>query len=266
MQAVALQYDIQWEDKAASQAEMDRLLAQSPPQPGSLVVTPELGDVGFSRALDVIIDPTSQAWAVATARRYSCYLLHGWAEWAPDGTRGLNTMGLVNPEGVLLGQYEKVFPFRYSREHEAFDSGQCLHLFDNVGGMTVCPLLCYDLRFPELFRLARLAGAEVFAIGANWPEARIHHFRSLAIARAIENQAWVVAVNRTGTDPHLCYCGRSLIIDPRGDVVADAGASPGVIQAELDPMLARSWRESFPCHDDIRPELLGRIDIVRHAC
>src|SRR5690606_2545669 len=94
--------------------------------------------------------------------------------------------------------------------------------------------ICYDLRFPELWRLGALAGAEVFTIGASWPDARQHHWRSLLIARAIENQAYVVAVNRVGRDPHLGYAGGSMIVSPMGEVLAEADAAPQVIQAELD--------------------------------
>lgn len=125
----------------------------------------------------------------------------------------------------------------------------------------MCPLICYDLRFPELWRLGAVEEADVFTIGASWPAARQQHWRALLIARAIENQAYVVAVNRIGDDPHIKYAGGSLIISPTGEVLAEAPAGnvPIVLQAELDPAALRAWREKFPALADIHRELLGSI-------
>ena len=129
------------------------------------------------------------------------------------------------------------------------------------GGAAVCPLVCYDLRFPELWRVAALAGAEVFTIGASWPEARQAHWRALLIARAIENQAYVVGVNRVGRDPSHQYRGGSMIVAPGGEIIAEAGREPTVVDAELDPEALRRWREEFPALQDVRPELIGSIKL-----
>jgi omega-amidase len=104
--------------------------------------------------------------------------------------------------GKLLAEYAKVHPFTFGREPEAFEGGDGVVTYA-WGGLTVCPAVCYDLRFPELFRHGLMRGAEVFCLGANWPDARQAHWRALAMARAIENQAFVLAVNRVGRDPHL---------------------------------------------------------------
>ena len=263
MHVRGLEFDIAWEDKPESQSRMDELLAGSPPPPGSLILTPELGDVGFSRNLNNIIDGQSLEWAAATARKYSCWVQHGWAEWADDGTRGLNTTGILDPDGELMGRYHKTFPFAFAREHEAYDSGNTIHLFD-LEGTIVCPFICYDLRFPELWRLATRAGAELFTIGASWPAARTHHWQALAMARAIENQAFVVAINRTGEDPFVPYAGGSMIVSPMGDILASGDDSSRMLSAEVDPEVARAWRGDFPCLDDIKPDLLGSISIIRH--
>ena len=263
MHVTGLQFDIAWENKPESQSRMDELLAASPPPAGSLIVTPELGDVGFSRNVNNIIDDLSMTWAAATARKYSCWVQHGWAEWASDGTRALNTAGITNPDGDLMGRYHKTFPFAFAREHEAYDSGDAIHLFD-LEGTVVCPFICYDLRFPELWRLATRAGAEVLTIGASWPSARTHHWQTLALARAIENQAFVVAINRTGEDPFVPYAGGSLIVSPHGETLASGEDSTQILSAEADPEVARAWRGDFPCLDDMKPELLGTMKVIRH--
>jgi predicted amidohydrolase len=118
--------------------------------------------------------------------------------------------------------------------------------------LKVCPAICYDLRFPELFRRGLLMGAEVFAIGSNWPANREFHRRALSIARAIENQAFVLSVNRTGRDPGLEYPGGTLAISPRGEVLGELGSEEGVMSVEIDPGDVRRWRSVFPAWRDHR--------------
>lgn len=118
--------------------------------------------------------------------------------------------------------------------------------------LMVCPAICYDLRFPELFRAGLALGAQAYALGANWPAERAHHWRALIIARAIENQAFVFAVNRVGCDPALEYAGGSLIVSPMGDVLAEGDDTVRVISAEISPGEVHAWREKFPAWRDGR--------------
>lgn len=259
MHVSILQYDITWEDKDASQSTMDAMLEASPPAEGGLLLLPELGDVGFSFRVDRISDERSLEWARSTAIQYRCWVQHGYAEQGDDG-RGLNTAAIIAPDGSLQGRYYKVFPFSHGGESRYYAGGSQL-LVTNVGGLRCCPLICYDLRFPELWRLGRRAGAEVFTIGASWPAKRQSHWRSLLVARAIENQAWVLACNRTGSDPHLAYAGGSMIISPEGEVVAEAGDESTVLQAGIDHDAVHSWRDAFRCHDDLRDGFLGEIEV-----
>jgi predicted amidohydrolase len=162
---------------------------------------------------------------------------------------------VISPRGDLLLEYAKVHPFSFGREPERFEGGSevATYLWES-GGQTlrVAPAICYDLRFPELFRLGLLKGAEAFAIGANWPDARQHHWRSLVIARAIENQAFVLAVNRTGRDPNLNYVGGSIAVGPRGDILGELGPEEAVLSVEVNPREVLAWREKFPAWRDIK--------------
>jgi predicted amidohydrolase len=115
----------------------------------------------------------------------------------------------------------------------------------------VAPFVCYDLRFPEVFRSAVRKGAQVMAVIANWPAKRVEHWVTLLKARAIENQAYVIGVNRVGTDPKLTYPGRSLIVDPHGNVLADGGDKEAVIRAEIDAGVVDAWRRDFPALRDM---------------
>lgn len=268
MKFAAVQFDIVWEDKAANHAIIERTLAEAQPriEPGTFVLLPELGDTGFSLDLDRIVDDRTLVWATGLARRMQVYLQPGFARRmtsnAGDPPPGRNCAAIIAPDGLILGEYQKVHPFSYGKESQFYAGGD--HLLIKTCGdprdfAEVCPLICYDLRFPELWRLAALAGAEVFTIGASWPAARQHHWRALCIARAIENQAYVVAVNRCGRDPHLEYAGGSLIVSPKGEIVAEAQNLPMVVQADLDFPALRGWRAEFPARRDIHRDLLGSI-------
>lgn len=262
MHFAAMQYDIAWEDKPANHRLIEAMLDQARLPAGMFVVLPELGDTGFSLSLD-LVDDQSLAWGRECARRRRLWLQIGFARRGAEG-RGRNCAAIISPGGELVGEYQKVHPFSYGRESEHFRGGDHL-LIAECDGVTICPLICYDLRFPELWRLAARAGAEVFTIGANWPATRQHHWTSLIVARAIENQAWVVAANRTGRDPHLEYRGGSLIVAPTGETCEQGGEAAALLRCDADAAAARTWREKFPALRDMHDDLLGSLPIVRVA-
>jgi predicted amidohydrolase len=259
MKVAAIQFDIAWEDKRANHATVERLLDEARIGPGTYVLLPELTDTGFSFDLDRIVDDRSGPWAAGLARRLGIWLQPGFAERGPDGL-GRNCAAIIDPRGAILGIYSKVHPFTYSREPEYYAGGDTV-VVRACAGAAVCPLICYDLRFPELWRVAAAAGAEVFTIGASWPDARQAHWRALLMARAIENQAYVLGVNRVGRDPSHTYAGGSMIIGPGGDILAEAGPEQAVLTADLDLEALRRWREEFPALRDVRPELLGSMKL-----
>lgn len=259
MQVAAVQYDIAWEDKATNHAIIERMLREAEVEPGTFVLLPELGDTGFSFNLDRIVDDVTLEWGRSLARRLGIWLQPGFARRGPEG-RGRNCAAIISPRGEVLAIYEKVHPFSYGKESQHYSGGQVLVVRD-CGEARVCPLICYDLRFPEVWRVAARHGAEVFTIGASWPDARQAHWRALLIARAIENQAFVVGLNRVGSDPHLTYAGGSIIISPHGQVLAEAGREPAVLRATLKLEMLRDWRKAFPALADARAELLGSFPV-----
>lgn len=259
MRVAAVQYDIVWENKPANHRIVETMLDEAGIAEGAYVVLPELGDTGFSFDLDAIVDDASLEWARELARSRRIWLQPGFAVRGDDGL-GRNRAAIISPAGEVHGIYEKVHPFSFGRESEYYAGGGHI-LVRDCDEVAVCPVICYDLRFPELWRAGVLAGAELFTIGASWPNARQHHWRALAIARAIENQAYVVAVNRVGRDPHLAYDGGSIIVSPLGDVLAEADDAPAVLQVDLDLAALRAWRTKFPALRDIKRELLGSMDV-----
>lgn len=225
--------------------------------PGDLVVLPEMFDTGFSFNLDRTEDREGRTLGFLgeLAERLGATVHGSRTVVGPDG-KGRNCATVMGPEGRLLLEYQKVHPFSYGKESEHFTGGDRVETYvwkGSDGARTVVgPSVCYDLRFPELYRLQALMGAEVLALGANWPAPRKVHRRALAVARAIENQAYVICVNRAGRDPFLTYEGGSVVVDPKGAVVAEAGEEETVLSVDLDLAGLRAWRAEFPALRDVR--------------
>jgi omega-amidase len=254
MTVLGLQFDITWEIKAANFATVRRLLAHAVPQKNSLVVLPEMFATGFSmnvaQVAETYGDETEQFLA-ATVKEFGIYLVAGAPMRGRDG-RPRNKALVFSPDGKLLAFYAKMRPFTPGGESEHYVAGEHPVTFP-WNEATVSPFVCYDLRFPELFREAAAAHRpELFVVIANWPDKRIHHWVALLQARAIENQAYVIGVNRIGADPYYTYSGRSLIVDPQGTILADAGSAEGVISAQLDLANLRKYREGLPFLDDLK--------------
>ncbi|MBX3353669.1 MAG: hypothetical protein KF684_12120 [Phycisphaeraceae bacterium] len=259
-----VQLDIAWEDKDASRARAERLLDGAPVEPGDLVVLPEMCETGFSMNTERTADRdgSSARWLASLATRHRAWVIGGITVDAPND-RARNRALAIDPDGVIVERYDKIHPFSFGKEAESFEGGTRVARFEWKGahddGLVVCPVVCYDLRFPELFRAGRAMGAECFVVIANWPAERAEHWRALLRARAIENQAFVVGVNRAGDDPYLAYAGGSVVFGPRGETLVDAGTDAGVASAALDPGAARAWRSSFRAWEDAKVALLPRI-------
>jgi predicted amidohydrolase len=255
LKVVALQPDIVWENKAANFSAARRLLEQAKPEKKSLVVLPEMFATGFSMNTETVAEPyggPTERFLAATAREFGIFLMAGAAMKGRDG-QARNKALVFSPSGELLAYYAKMRPFTPGGELKHYMPGERITTF-RWEEFTVAPFVCYDLRFPELFREAAAARRpELFTVIASWPNKRLQHWVTLLQARAIENQAYIVGVNRVGSDPYYTYGGRSLIVNPQGEIIADAGASEGSISAELDFDSLRKYREGLPFLSDLRP-------------
>ena len=264
MRFAAVQHDIAWMDPAPNWERIGNLLSDARLPAGSFALLPELCDVGFTMETERLPRFDSLGTAQRLATSHALWLQAGYADVAVNGRRPRNRATVIAPDGRVAGHYDKVHLFSPSREDRQYAAGRSITVVDvpsAEGTWKVCPLICYDLRFPEVFRLAALAGAEVFTVGANWPSPRALHRRALAVARAIENQAYVVACNRIGRDPHVEYAGDSFIVAPSGEVIAEAGEAERELSAELDRAELLRWRERFPALRDLRRGLLGECTV-----
>jgi len=250
---MAVQLDIAWEDKPANFDRARKLVANARPEPGALVVLPEMFATGFSMNSDAISEPAggpTEHFLASLAKEHSCWVIGGAAIRGRDG-KARNKALVLAPNGSLAAVYAKMRPFNPGKEGRFYTAGRKTTVFD-WAGLKVATFVCYDLRFPELFRKTTAAHRpELFVVIASWPEKRVGHWVRLLQARAIENQAYVVAANRTGADPFYTYPGRSIIADPQGDIIADAGRAEGIISARLDMPSLRKYRKGLPFLDDL---------------
>ena len=258
MNLYACQLDIVWEDKPANHDRVRALLQRETIEPGSIIVLPEMFATGFSMNLNAIDDThTREDWnflsELALSRR--SYVIGGRAT-RNEQQRGLNYAVVFDPDGNELGRYAKLHPFSPGKEAQHFVGGVDVEIFALPGGWKLSPFVCYDLRFPEIFRSAVKLGANLMTVIANWPVTRVDHWITLLRARAIENQCYVVGVNRCGKDPYLAYPGRSLIVDPRGNVLADAGDAESVIHATIDVNALQAYRSELPFLGDMREDFV----------
>lgn len=228
-----------------------------------LVVLPELWPVGafaytaFADEAEPLQGPTHDIMAKAAAEAGVWLHAGSFVERAEDGTL-YNTSLVFSPEGERAASYRKIHRF-------GFDKGEAVMMKAGEELVTVALpettlglATCYDLRFPEQFRGLIDAGAETLIVAAGWPERRRSHWTLLAQARAVENQAYVLAVGSSGTHAGVEQAGHSIVVDPWGEVLAEAGAAEEVLSVEFDPTKATTTREQFPALKDRRLGLAPR--------
>jgi len=252
-------------DRAANLAAADRLVREAAARGARLVVLPEkwplLGSGAQQHAGAEAIDGPAMTWARECARELEIELLAGsFTELTDDGLRH-NTSVHVSPDGEIRAVYRKIHMFDVTidglayRESEFEEPGDEIVVTQTDAGLELGMTICYDLRFPELYRILALRGARVLVVPAAFtlPTTR-DHWETLLRARAIENQAFVIAANQIGeNEPGRHSGGRSMIVDPWGVVLAQAGDSVGVIVAELDLARLDAIRESLPSLANRRP-------------
>jgi len=253
MTVFGIQLDSAWEDPSANFDKVERLLAATPPTEGTLLVLPEMFSTGFSLDLSKTLQSAAketEAFLRTLAMRHGATVVGGAVSAGLDG-RGRNEAVAFAAGGELLARYVKQRPFSGAGEDAVHEAGRETVVFP-LGPFKVALLICYDLRFPELFRAAVRRGADLFVVIAAWPVKRIDHWLTLLRARAIENQAFVVGVNRCGSEPRFVYPGRSVVVNPHGAIIADAAQLESVLVAEIDHAEAQAWRAEFPALRDAR--------------
>lgn len=230
-----------------------------------LLLLPELWGSGYmlERAGELADELNTGLFAAvaALARHHKLAICGSLLEWDADTQRAYNTATIYDADGALRGVYRKVHLIGLMDEDQYLGPGEAAPLLDlpwGPGGLAIC----YDLRFPELFRRYALAGAGIMLLPSEWPVPRIEHWRVLLKARAIENQCFVIACNRVGSDRVNAFGGRSAVIDPRGNVLVEGGDTADLLFATLDLAQIDEVRSFLPVFRDRRPDVYFPDELV----
>jgi predicted amidohydrolase len=245
MRVGVVQHDIVWEDREATLAQITPRVTSLAKAGAELVALPEMFGVGFSMdTTKVAEDPggPTETWLRAQAAEHGIWV-GGSAPVRVAGGGVRNRFLLAGPDGRVL-TYDKVKPFTHGGEAEHYEAGDGTTTWD-VGGLRVTPFVCYDLRFAPLW-WERAPDTDLYLCVASWPARRAAHWRSLLVARAVENQAAVIGCNRIGEGGGLSYAGGSIAVDALGHVLEDASTADTGFVVLVDPAQTAQVRASLP--------------------
>jgi len=253
IKAAAIQFNVKQGDVDANLTYVRAALKRAADQGAQLAVLPEMWSSGFAyKQLNELALRTAAIVEelLELSSRLKLVIVGSMPE--PNGDKVFNAAYVVD-NGRLAGVYRKLHLFSLLGEDKAFSGGDQWLLADtSIGKIGV--IICYDLRFPELSRRLALEGAQVICVPAQWPKPREEHWRTLLRARAIENQLFVVSANTCGLVGKLDFFGMSMIINPKGEVLEEAGEEEREIMALLDMQVMSGWRAQIPCFNDRKPE------------
>ncbi|MCC3376466.1 carbon-nitrogen family hydrolase [Cohnella sp. REN36] len=262
MRIALIQMDIEVGRVEANFARLASLLreaAAASPKP-DVIVAPEMWNTGYALTeIRTLADPDGErtrAEISAFAREHRVNVIAGSiAERRSDrGGDVTNTVYGFDREGREIVEYAKIHLFQLMDEHLHLAAGDKPGRFA-LEEVPAGVMICYDIRFPELARKLALDGAKVLFVPAEWPHPRLHHWRTLLQARAIENQMYIIACNRSGTSGETRFFGHSMVIDPWGEVIAEAGEEADILYADIDLALADEVRGRIPVFADRRPSV-----------
>lgn len=248
------QTNIIWENKELNLKKAEKIIENSQ---CDMLLFPEMSFTGFSNNTSVTGE--SDSFTVNKLKdfslKYNKTLGFGWVYKASE--KAENHYTFVS-NGNVLADYAKIHPFSYGGEDEFFVGGNDLTVFE-YKGFKFAPLICYDLRFPEIFQ-AVSKKADIITVAANWPASRSEHWKTLLKARAIENMCYIVAVNCVGAIGGLDYSGDSCVITPNGDVIDMLSGAEGSVICDINNDVA-DYRKKFPTKDDRKVQLY--IDLYK---
>lgn len=258
VRAAAVQFNITLGDVGANLAKALAGLEQARVEDARLAVLPEMWSTGYAyKQLPRLAEETPRVLAALAefARREQMVIVGSLPE--KSGERIYNTAYVIDA-GQTVASYRKLHLFSTMGEDRFLAAGDSTGVIaTSIGRLGVA--ICYDLRFPELFRKLALEGAEILCIPAEWPKPRQEHWRTLLRARAIENQMFVAAANCCGIQGKLDFFGMSLLVAARGEVLAEGGETDTVLCADFDFAAMQAYRSQIRCFHDRRPEIYGTL-------
>lgn len=246
-----LQYSPVWEDKKANKEKITSLLKEEK-NDVDLLIFPEMTLTGFTMRPETYaeeIEGESFAYFSSLAEKFECDIIGGIIEHSSG--KYFNTLIHIEKNGKLKNHYHKIHPFSFSDEDKHFSAGD-KPVITEINGWKTGLSICYDLRFPELYRFYAKEKIHLIIIIANWPDTRIEHWCTLLKARAIENQCYVAGVNRVGKDPKLNYTGFSCVYDPMGKEIVAVENEERLIATEINKSEVEKVRSKLPFLEDMK--------------
>ena len=242
MKIALCQYNMTWEDKEANKKKIVDLVANCKRSKDiDWLVFSEMTLSGFTMntAISELTDE-DHAFFSGLAAEYGMNISYGGVE------KGRNNLITLDRKGNRVNTYSKIHLYAFGGEDKHYNPGSEQQVFE-LEGLRVMPAVCFDLRFPYLF-WNKAKQADIYVVIAAWPMRRAEHWMTLLRARAIENQAYCIGVNRVGNEGKLEYSGNSMCFDPLGKTVIDAGTAEGIFisEAPVEPELVTKSRERFP--------------------
>ena len=251
MKISLVQFVPKWENKYENTEKLFTMLKKKSDL-GEILVFPEMTLTGFTMNATKMgedLKGETVKFFSKIARTYRTNVFAGIIE--KDRGNYFNSLIHLDPTGKLKAKYRKIHPFSYSTEDKYYKAGK-VPIVTNLSGIKIGLSICYDLRFPELYRLYGKAKAVLIINIANWPDTRIEHWRTLLKARAIENQCYVAGVNRVGNDLKLHYNGFSSVFDPMGKEIVSIKGEEQIISADIDKDYVKLVRKGLPFLNDIK--------------
>lgn len=246
-----VQYSPLWEDVEKNKKKLEKMLAEYNPEPG-VIVFPEMSLTGFTMRPESFaesVDGESIKFFKAISTKYSSAVIAGII--LKENNSFFNTIVHLDKKGELIKIYKKIHPFSFGDENIHYQAGNEA-VITEIEGIKTGLSICYDLRFPELYRYYGKEKVDLILNIANWPIPRIHHWRILLQARSIENQCYVIGVNRVGTDPKLSYNGCSSFFNPMGEEMLCNIDEEKISSLEISFDKVTEVRDRFPFLNDIK--------------
>ncbi len=253
------QIDMGFENKERAKIVCRETIQKAKEANVDLLIFPEMTLTGFTLSPEIygesLEDSGSLRFFQKEAKKNGLYIAFGLAVTVGDNAE--NHCIIVSPNGDMIADYAKIHPFSYSTENEHYEGGTEMVRCE-ICGVSVTPFICYDLRFPEIFQAASSQSTLIFLI-ANWPASRRAHWITLLQARAIENQCFIVGVNRTGMGGKISYSGDSMVISPYGEILARLCSDTNFIAVDIETMEADRYRQEFPVKQDRKVEIYHHL-------
>ena len=260
MKIAIVSLDQKWEAKEENLLQCRRYIEKAASSQCDMILFPEMTLTGFSMDTQKLSEDDTSPETLEAFRKEaaakSIAIVFGYIRSTGEGAE--NVLVYLDRCGEINCEYVKIHPFSYAGEDRFYKPGDTLSVGE-VNGCVIGMSICYDLRFPELYTALRREGSEIIVNIANWPQKRVEHWRTLLRARAIENQVFMIGVNRTGEDGSgLKYVASSMIVSPEGEPLEPTKQAGVYAEYDLDMEKLATYRESFPVHQDRKEKLYKR--------